>query len=743
MRNVFHSGAGSTALGFGAAILVTVAAVTSVPLLSAAALAGGLALGALALYRARTNRSGIGVVWATRNASSRREDDRIIQEEYAKLEERYQSIVEHAGDIIFSLDLDGSITSVNPALERVLGFAPAEWIGHPLVEFIAPEEVEKVTALFAGARHAQKLPHMSATVIAKDGSRVVIEVALTRQTAHGKTIGFYGVGRDVTESRNAAERIRCSDERFNLVARATNDAVYDWHLASGELWWSDAYYFLFGYEQTGNMDDIETWENLIHPDDRRRVLESMQTAMDTGQDAWSAEYRFRKADGNYALVLDRGYLLRNEAMEVVRFTGAVTDMTERKQLEDQLAHSRRVSSLGRVAASIAHEFNNVLMGIQPNVELMRRRATPENRTTVDHIVQSVQRGKRVTEEILRFTRPSEPALDCVHLSQFFSAWEAEIRPVLGPSIDLRFNITDPELYMLADGLQIAQVMTNLALNARDAMPGQGQITVTAALGRSFGSFGFGVVKTPDGYVHISVADNGSGMAPEQMGHLFEPLFTTKRGGTGLGLAISYQLVARLGGHIFVESELGKGTTFHLMIPATHPTLNEAREPQVKNLSIRGVLIVEDEPAVAIGLQTLLELEGITATVIGTGAETVPAIERLNPEAVILDIGLPDCDGLDVYADIASRWPQLPVLFSSGDADSARLNIHLKNPHAGLLRKPYDFDAFRKALLQILPEKQGSGFKAPGSGGPRGSALPPRTLTSNGMPVASFLLPSSK
>ena len=190
------------------------------------------------------------------------------------------------------------------------------------------------------------------------------------------------------------------------------------------------------------------------------------------------------------------------------------------------------------------------------------------------------------------------------------------------------------------------------------------------------------------------------MTPEQMGHLFEPLFTTKRGGTGLGLAISYQLVSRVGGHIFVESQVGKGTIFHLMIPATHPAL-PAGERTDRTLPVRHVLIVEDEPAVAAGLEILLEIEGVTATTVTTGAEAVPAIERLRPDAVVLDIGLPDCDGAAVYEAIAERWPSLPVLFSSGQVQSERLRAHLERRNTGILIKPYDFEQFRQAICSIM------------------------------------------
>ncbi|MBK5260423.1 MAG: response regulator, partial [Thermoanaerobaculia bacterium] len=369
----------------------------------------------------------------------------------------------------------------------------------------------------------------------------------------------------------------------------------------------------------------------------------------------------------------------------------------------QLAHTRRVHSLGRVAASIAHEFNNVLMGVQPNLEVLRRRATTEQMAPLTHVLQSIQRGKRITEEILRFTRPSEPDLACVGVGEFLSAWKREFLSLAGDGIEIDLESEGAELFMNADPLQIAQILTNLALNARDAMAGHGRIRISAELGKSFSSYGFGVVKTPDGFVHMKISDNGSGMTRETISHVFEPLFTTKRGGTGLGLAVSYQLAMRHQGHMFVESEPGVGTTFHVMIPATHPVVMAERALAPERLPIKRILIVEDEPAVSSGLKALLELDDFEVEIAATGAEAMPAAERFQPDVVILDIGLPDIDGTQVYADLDNRWPRLPVLFSSGHVNPAELDEFLRRPHVGLLTKPYDYDRLCEALRPLLEQ----------------------------------------
>jgi PAS domain S-box-containing protein len=532
-----------------------------------------------------------------------------------------------------------------------------------------------------------------------DGTEKVLSVSgrLTESGEGSRRIS--GTTQDITERRHAEEQLRGSEERFRLMARAANDAIWDWDLVTGDVWWGNGFSSLFGYTEANRVEDIASWSDRIHPEDRGRVETGIYTAIDSGQTGWSDEYRFRRADGTYATILDRGLIVRDAGKRPVRMVGAMMDMTERKHLQEQLAQARRVSSLGRVAASIAHEFNNVLMGVQPNLEIIRRRASADLQAPLEHILRSVQRGKRVTEEILQFTRRVEPSLQCVGVADFLSRWEEEIRPVVGHSLSLEIE-ADQDLYMSADALQLAQVFTNLAVNARDAMAEGGTLHVSGGLATSFSRFPFGTLPTADRYVHFAMHDTGCGMTPEQLTHVFEPLFTTKKGGTGLGLAISYQVVLQHDGHMFVDSEAGCGTTFHLFIPATSPALAELAEEKPSELGMRRILIVEDEVAVAFGLKALLEVERVEVHVVHSGGEALPAIERLRPDCVILDIGLPDIDGIEVYRRIDLEWPELPTLFSSGHASEAKLEQYLQKPNVALLMKPYDFHALKTALLAL-------------------------------------------
>ena len=652
-----------------------------------------------ALVPQRTDGVVTGFLCVARDVTVRDHDEDMLRQSERQLAESQR--IARLGSWVANLETNEQLWS--DEYYRILGIDPARTPSFETALAVMDEASHNVMLQACAALEQSESHQWDVDVRLSDGTRKSLHYQARLEKENGRRTRIVGIVQDVTESRRAEQRLRESEERFRFVARATNDAVWDHDLTTGKVWWSDGFSHLFGHEKTGD-SNRQHWLERVHPEDQARVEQGLREAIESGQESWSDEYRFRRSDGSYAVAFDRGYIVRDANRRAIRVTGAMADLTERKLLEEQLAHTRRVNSLGRVAASIAHEFNNVLMGIQPNLEVIRRRANlAEVCTPLEHVLQSVQRGKRVTDEILRFTRPSPPQLECVNVSSLIRGWETEIRAVLGGSIALDIHCEVDDLFMAADSLQMTQVLTNLAVNARDAMPDGGTLQIHAEIGKSFASYGFGVVKTPDGYVHIRVTDTGTGMTRDQLSHVFEPLFTTKRGGTGLGLAISYQLVTRHGGQMFVESEPGLGTTFHVLVPATHPSIETAKHPELTrvSLAIRRFVIVEDEPAVASGLKTLLEMDGASVDVVATGNEAMGAIERFEPDVVVLDIGLPDIDGTEVYAQIEKRWPQMPVLFSSGHADAARLEHLLSRSNLGLLLKPYEFDTFRRALDPLM------------------------------------------
>ena len=373
-------------------------------------------------------------------------------------------------------------------------------------------------------------------------------------------------------------------------------------------------------------------------------------------------------------------------------TGCVVmfeDISHRKNLEMKIQQAQRVESLGRVAATIAHEFNNVLMGIQPFAEVIRRVSHEEKSANAAmHIMNSVARGRRVTQEILRFTQSTDPAFETVDLAAWTGGLLPELKGLAGDRIQIELKTPRRPVMSRCDPAQIHQVVTNLVLNARDAMPSGGQITIEVAQADTREN------------VSLTVRDTGHGMSQEVLDHIFEPMFTTKKSGTGLGLAVAQQVVDRNGGSIRAQSAPNEGTKFTLLLPAASQIPSEKVVTLLGKIHLKSLLIVDDDDVVVSGLTALLESDGVRVHSVDHGAKVMNAIETLSPDAVVLDVGLPDMSGVEVYRQIAERWPALPVLFSTGHGGSASLEAESIPNHVGFLQKPYDFTTLLSALDRI-------------------------------------------
>jgi PAS domain S-box-containing protein len=426
-----------------------------------------------------------------------------------------------------------------------------------------------------------------------------------------------------------------------------------------------------------------------------QVIQSGTTAVITDDVYWKKDGTRFPVEYSAAPIVDRD--------EIVGAVVTFTDTTERKKLESRLEQANRISSLGRLAAIVAHEFNNVLMGVAPFVEVIRRNPSPQKVTAaLDHIANSVKRGRRITEDILRFTQPAEPNRTRVDLVAWLQATVIELRTLLPATIEI--DLAAGELPPVdVDAGQLQQVLVNLAVNARDAMPSGGRIVVAARRDEAGTLYPFGPVREPERFVHLALTDTGAGMSDETVRHVFEPLFTTKRNGTGLGLAVAHQVMQRHGGEIFAESTIGKGTTFHLFLPISGEVRELPRQeapPPEPERRRRRLLLVEDDVSVAAGLRTLLEFEGYEVQGAETGAAALEAIRSDPPDVVVLDIGLPDMDGRNVYDALARLAPDVAVVFSTGHGDQTKIK-GLDRPDVRFLQKPYAADTLLKALDDVL------------------------------------------
>lgn len=511
---------------------------------------------------------------------------------------------------------------------------------------------------------------------------------------------------DAMERERASRALSASQERYREVVEGASEVIFTVSADGRFLSLNRA------FEQTTGWT-VEEWLGrpllgIVHPEDSTLAHAVMARLIEEQQPA-AAEIRIMGCEGD--VLLDVNLFPKVENGTTSTIFGFARDITaarradeERRKLEGKLEQAGRLTSLGRMAATIAHEFNNVLMGISPFVEVIRRGRNIE--ASLDHIGRAVKRGKRITEDILRFTRPAQPQRTGFDVTRWIDDIALEGRSLVPPGCFIETAVLSRNLTVNGDPHQLQQVFSNLILNARDAMPGGGTLSISVVREPADARLPFALSARPDAFAHFIVRDTGSGMSEETLRHIFEPLFTTKKNGTGLGLPVAHQVVQLHGGEMFVESLLGFGTTFHIFLPLADAG---AATPEVEDIlpptAGRHVLLVEDDRTVATGLVAVLELEGLRVDVVETGADAIRALDTLLPDVVVLDVGLPDMDGTAVYEAIAAKMPDLPVIFSTGHADRAMLDSVLELPNVGYLLKPYQSNILLRAIEDVLPSDE--------------------------------------
>jgi PAS domain S-box-containing protein len=364
-----------------------------------------------------------------------------------------------------------------------------------------------------------------------------------------------------------------SSDYFEVVAQATNDAIRDWDVRSGALIWPRGLKSLLGYEGCADCAEIGFWFRQIHPDDLTRIQHSLERAFASAVERWSGEYRFRRADGRYLHILERAVILRDTNGVAVRMAGPMMDVSTHKQLQAEAFRFQRMDAFAQLAGGVAHDFNNFLTTILGYSDLLLCERSVKARLAgqIKEIRASANRASALTNQLLAFSRRQALEPTVFEVNGFIANLERSLRRVLGENIavDCPVRPLTRDAHVKVDAGQLSQIILNLALNARDAMPNGGRLTITtSSLEVRPDSIppSLGADLPPGDYVVIAVTDNGHGMSDETKARVFEPFFTTKKAHSGLGLATSYGIVRQSGGHICAESAVGQGTTFRIFLP---------------------------------------------------------------------------------------------------------------------------------------------------------------------------------
>jgi PAS domain S-box-containing protein len=504
-------------------------------------------------------------------------------------------------------------------------------------------------------------------------------------------------------ARGTAERlVRAlgeSQERFQFVARATNDAVWDWDLLADARWWNEGVNTIFGYTPEQVAPDASWWYENIHPEDRDRIVTDIHAAIDRGAESWSAEYRYRKADGSHADVYDRGYVLHDGEGKPVRMIGAMMDVTRRKQLEDELRQAQKMEAVGRLAGGVAHDFNNLLTIIMGRSALLlgRLKADDPNRKSVELIQKTAGRAASLTGQLLAFSRKQVLQRRVLDLNATVAEMSDMLRRLIGEDVDLLLTLGPAAGRVNADPGQLEQALLNLAVNARDAMPSGGTLGVETdrvELGPAPPDRPEALLPGP--YAVLRVMDTGVGMDAATQAHIFEPFFTTKEPGkgTGLGLSMVHGVVRQHGGAIRVRSVAGGGTTFEIYLPQVEtaaPSSSTADDAGSRPATGQEtILLVEDEEDVRALAREVLERQGHSVLEAGDGVQALKQYEAEGEriDLILTDVVMPRMSGRELVDRVRAMRPSMPVLYMSGYTEDAILRHGVRDSSMLLLGKPF-------------------------------------------------------
>ena len=636
----------------------------------------------------------------------------IAKTDACEHEQRYRELFEYSHDGIFLLDVtrDGRfrIAGFNPSEEQLVGISSRRASGRYIEELFPADLASVLTANYRRCVAAARPISYEEELSLPGGRRAFKTTLIPVFDKEGRVHRIIGVARDITKERAATVELRASEERFRALAENIREVF--WMIdatRSTILYVSPGYEATWGRTRQSLREAPRSWLDGVHPADRARV-EAWLTRQRDGM--IEITYRILRPDGSQRWIRDRSLPVRGEDGEITCFVGFADDITTVIQAEERLAQTQKLEALGRLAGGVAHDFNNMLSVILSYTGLLLGALEPgELREDAEAVRQAAESAAGLTRQLLAFSHQQALRPTVLELGQTVAGMKRMLEGILGEDIDLVLPETESECLIEADPGQIERVIMNLAVNARDAMPQGGRLTLGTANVKTYPARNAEHAGLEAGqYVELTVADTGTGMDTETRKRIFEPFFTTKEKGkgTGLGLATVFGIVEQSGGAIRVDSALGKGATFRVFFPRVEGDAGTRAMVTQSGEALRGtetILLTEDEPQVRAAARSVLRRCGYDVLEAENAGEALLICEqhRGRIDLLLTDVVMPRMSGSDLARRLAVLRPEMKVLYMSGHAYESLSRHGVPATGVAVFQKPITPESLARKVREVL------------------------------------------
>jgi len=649
-------------------------------------------------------------------------DRKRAEEALRESEERYRTILENIEDGYYETDLPGNLTFFNDSLCRMLGYSRFEMMGMGNQQYTDEENRKKLFEAFNKVyRTGEPTKGFDWEVIRKDGTKVFGEVSVSlTKDSKGQPIGFRGIARDISERKRAEEALRTEKQRFQTLLENAPFGMMMVDKRGTFKYINTKFIELFGYD-LNEVPQGREWFRKAYPDPayRHQVISTWINDL-KGSEVGEKRVRIFEVtckDGTKKIInfipvqLETGENL----ISMEDITALQKAEQEKAALAEQLRQSQKMEAIGRLAGGIAHDFNNLLTVIRgySQLSLLDLNENDKLRRNLEEIQKATQRASDLTHHLLAFSRRQIMEMKILDLNALLRDLDKMLHRVIGEDIKLTYLLSDDLGKVRVDLGQMEQVILNLAVNAKDAMPSGGKLTIetsNAELDEAYAHTHIG--SKPGRYVMISVSDTGLGMKPEVRERAFEPFFTTKEKGkgTGLGLSTCYGIVKQSGGNIWAYSEPGRGTTFKIYLPWVEEFPKETEDKAHRAEILKGsetILAVEDEIEVRKLVAQILTNQGYKVIEASNGEQAIK-VARENSEKkihlLLTDVVMPGMSGRELAETLGLLHPNMKVLYMSGYTDNAIVHHGVLEEGVNYIQKPFTLDALARKVREVLDRR---------------------------------------